>query len=75
MIPKRHWSLLLTRLSEKVILKWLTKKGKNPNVVKEFTTPPISEKNKIDTVKKTDKSQAFNKIVSSIEQTKASNAI
>ena len=34
-----------------------------PNVVKEYITSPISEKNKIDTVNKTDKSQASNKTV------------
>ena len=40
------------------------KKGKTkPNVVKESITPPIPAKKKIDTVKKTEKSQASNKIV------------
>ena len=31
--------------------------------MKEAITPPISEKNNIDTVNKTDKSQAYSKIV------------
>ena len=39
------------------------KKGGKTNVVKESTTPPISAKNNIDTVKKTEKSQASNKTV------------
>ena len=40
------------------------KKSKTkPNVVKEAITPPISEKKKIDTVNKTEKSQASNKTV------------
>ena len=40
------------------------KKSKTkPNVVKEAITPPILEKNKIDTVNKTGKSQASNKTV------------
>ena len=34
--------------------------GTKPNVVKEAIHPPTAENN-IDTVKKTDKSQAFNK--------------
>ena len=42
----------------------LDKKGKRkPNVVKESINPPISSKKKIDTVKKTDKSQVSNKTV------------
>ena len=65
MIPKRHWSLLLTRLPKKVILAWLTKKGGKSNVLKEAITPPILETNKIDTFNKTKKSQASNKIVDS----------
>ena len=52
MIPKRHWSLLLTRFSNKGILTWLTKRGNKPNVVKEAITPTFSEKKKIDAVKK-----------------------
>ena len=39
------------------------KKGKNPDVVKEFIPHTISEKKKIDTVNKTEKSQASNKTV------------
>ena len=40
------------------------KEGKSKyNVVEEAITPPISEKNKIDAVNKTDKSQASNKTV------------
>ena len=34
-----------------------------PNVVEEAITPPISEKNKIDKVNKTKRSQASNKTV------------
>ena len=34
------------------------KKGKKPNVVEEAITTPVSAKEKIDTVNKTDKSQA-----------------
>ena len=61
---KRHWSLLLTRLSKKGILTWLTKKKKTePNLVKEAITPPISAKKKIYTVNKTEKSKACNKTV------------
>ena len=64
MIPNRHWSLLLTRLSKKVILTWLTKKRKTkPNVVREAITPPISEKQNIDKLNKTEKSQAPYKTV------------
>ena len=37
--------------------------GTKPNVVKKFTTPPIAAKNKIDTLSKTNKSQAPNKTV------------
>ena len=37
--------------------------------MKEAITPPISAKKRIDTVNKTDKSQAFNKTVAIIEQT------
>ena len=63
MIPKRHWSLILTQFSEKGILTWLTKIRKTkPNVVKESITPPISGK-KIDTVNRTDRSNASNKTV------------
>ena len=51
MIPKGYWSLLLTRFSKKGILTWLAKKGKKI-VVEEAIIPPISEKKKIDTVKK-----------------------
>ena len=62
MIPNRHWLLLLTRFSKKGIMTWLTKKG-NQKTVEESITPPISEKNKIDTFKKKEKSQASNKSV------------
>ena len=63
-IPKRHCSILLTRLSKKGILTWLKKKGKpKPNVVKEFITPTNSAKKDIDTVNKTEKAQASNKTV------------
>ena len=41
MIPKMYWSLLLTRLSPKVLLKFLKRKGKKTNVMEEATTPPI----------------------------------
>ena len=75
MIPKRHWSLLLTRFSNKGILTWLTKREKKPNVVKESITPPISAKNKIYTVNKIKKSQESNKTVASIDQTKDTNTI
>ena len=37
--------------------------GQKPNVVKEAITHPISEKKKIDTVNKTEKSQESNKKV------------
>ena len=63
MIPNRHWLLLLTGLSKKVILAWFTTKGNQKNVVEESITPPISVKNKIDTFNKTDKPQASNKTV------------
>ena len=44
--------------------KMVDKKSKTkPNVVKEAITPPISVKKEIDTVKKTEKSQASNKTV------------
>ena len=40
------------------------KEGKpKTNVVEEAITPPISSKNKIDTVNKTEKSRAFNRTV------------
>ena len=39
------------------------KRKTRPNVVKEYITPPISEKRKIDTFNKTGKSQASNKTV------------
>ena len=39
------------------------KRKTKSNVVKEAITPPIPEKKKIDTVNKTDKSQASNKTV------------
>ena len=51
------------------------KRRTRPNVAKEAITPPISEKKKIDTVNKKEKSQASNKTVAGIEQTKAVNAI
>ena len=43
------------------------------NVVKEAITPPISEKNKIDTVNKTEKSQSSNKIVDTPKSNKTEN--
>ena len=55
MIPNMHCSLLLTRLSKKATLKWLTKKGNQKNVVEEAITPLITAKKKIDTVNKTEK--------------------
>ena len=61
MITNMHWSLLLTRFSKKVILTWFIKKENQKNVVQESITPPISEKKKIETVNKTDISQAYNK--------------
>ena len=62
MITKRHWSLLLTWLLNTGLLTGLRKKRKTePNVVEEATIPPISEKNRIDTVSKTNKSKASNK--------------
>ena len=70
MIPKSHWSLLLTRLSQKGILTWLKKGGKKHNVVKEAITPTISAKNNIDTVNKTEKSQAFNRTVDKFKSNK-----
>ena len=56
--------------SEKSLITTIEKKfkeginymGAKPNVVKEAITPPIT-KNNIDTVNKTDKSEAFNKKV------------
>ena len=39
------------------------KRKTNPNLVREAITPPISERRKIDTFNKTDKSKAFNKTV------------
>ena len=63
MIPKSHCLLLLIRLSKKGLLTRLTKKGKKPNLVEEAITPPTSAKNNIGTVNKTQKSQAYNKIV------------
>ena len=46
------------------------KKEKKPNVVEEAITPPISSKNKIDTVKRTEKSQASNKAVETPKRNK-----
>ena len=66
MIPNRHWSLLLTRLSKKVI----PTLEKKPNVVKESITPPLKKK-KIDTFNKTDKSQASNKTVDTSRRNKS----
>ena len=63
MIPNRHWELLIKLLSKKGVLTWLTKKENKKNVVEEAITPHISTKKKMDTVKKTDKSQASNKTV------------
>ena len=64
MKPKRHWSLLITRFSKKGILTW-----EKYNVVKEAITPPIARK--IDTVNKTDKSQASDKTVDTSSSNKS----
>ena len=50
-------------MSKKGILAWLKKSKTKPNVLKEGIIPPISEKKKIDTVNKTEKSKSFNKKV------------
>ena len=63
MIPKSNWSLLLKRWLKKRILTWLKKRVKKTNVVNEDITPTISAKTNIDTVNKTEKSQALNKRV------------
>ena len=65
MKPKRNWSLLLTRLSKEGILTCQKKRKAKPNLVKEAIITPISEKKNIDTLNKTDKSQAYNKTVDS----------
>ena len=70
MIPNRHCSILMTRLSKKGILTWLKKKKKKYNLVKEAITPPISEKNNIDTFNKTEKSKASNKTVDKLKSNK-----
>ena len=46
------------------------KRKTKPNVVEEAITYPISEKKKIDTVNKTDKSQESNKIVDTTKSNK-----
>ena len=74
MIPNRHWSLLMTRLSKKVILTWLTKKGnKNLMLCRKPSLLLFQKKKKIDTVNKTEKSQAFNKAVDTTKPIKLKN--
>ena len=47
----------LVTTTDKIFREGINDMGTEPNVVKEFITPPIAEKN-IDTVNKTEKPQA-----------------
>ena len=63
MISKRRWSLILKRLSKKRLLTQLTKKVKQNLMWWENPSLLLFQKKTIDTVKKTDKSQASYKKV------------
>ena len=49
------------------------KKEKKPDVVKEAITLPTSSKKKVDTVNKTEKSQASNKTLDTYRSNKTNN--
>ena len=68
MIPNRNWSLIITRLSNKGILKWFTKKGNQNKIL--WRSHHSSYFKKKDTVNKTDKPQASNKIVDTPKRNK-----
>ena len=59
------------KVSKKGNNEMVDKEGKSKqNVVEEAITPPISKKKKIDTVNKTEKSQASNKTVDTSKRNK-----
>ena len=65
----------LVTTTDTVVKEWNTemvdkKRKTKPNVVKEPTTPPISAKNNIYTVNKTDKSKASNRTVDTPKRNK-----
>ena len=67
MIPKKHWSLILTQLL-KCNTKMVDKKGKK---IGEGSHPSsYFRKMKIDTVNKTDKSKTYNRTVDTLRSNK-----
>ena len=52
MIPNMHWSILLTRLSKKVIIAWFTKRGNQSKMLWGDPSLLLFQKKSIDTVKK-----------------------